>query len=247
MDKTMQVRLLGLFELKYRGEIVKNLHSISLQEFISWLILNRDTAIPRRYLSYKLWPASSEKQARTNLRNLLYKTRKNLPNADSYLIINHATLKWNTDSHFSLDVSDFEHFIEEAGKSGAEGNINQQIKYLKKASQIYRDDLLVNCYKKCIEPERSRLRKNYSLVLRTLIQLLENTNCLEEAIPYAQNLIKCDKYDEPAYKKLIELYDLAGNRTKALKTFLDFKSLLWQELKAEPSDEIKKLYARISK
>lgn len=243
----MQIGLLGLFELKYRGEIVKNFHSIRLQEFISWLLLNRDTAIPRRYLSYQLWPNSNEQQARTNLRNLLYKTRKNLPDADSYLIINNATIKWNTDSQYSLDIEDFEDFIKEAGKSCAEGNISQQIRYLKKASEIYRGDLLVNCYKKWIEPERARYRKDYTAALRTLIQLLENKRCYEEGIPFAEKLIECDKYDELAYRKLIELYEITGNRTKALKTFMDFKSILWQDLKAKPSNEIKKLYARISK
>lgn len=237
--------MLGIFSLEYDGIPYTGLDSVRQQELLAWLLLNRKTPQPRRQIAFQFWPDSSERQAQTNLRNLLHKTRRSLPDADTYLLIDHATIQWNTGSPYSLDVADFEESVLQAKKAATEGDTEQQILFLRKAAKLYRDDLLKNCYKKWIDRERSRLKTDYLTVLHSLIRRLEQERLYLDAIPFAQNLVACDEYDEASYRKLMELYLLTGNKPQALQTYQDCENILRNELQIEPARKTKQLYEEL--
>ena len=57
--------------------------------------------------------ASTEAQARTNLRHLLHTLRRALPGLDRCLEVTPRTLAWRADSPFWLDVAAFEEDVSE--------------------------------------------------------------------------------------------------------------------------------------
>ena len=52
---------------------------LRLQSLLAYLVLHRATSVSRQRLAFLLYPDSTEEQARTNLRNLVYLLRKALP------------------------------------------------------------------------------------------------------------------------------------------------------------------------
>jgi DNA-binding SARP family transcriptional activator len=91
-----------------------------------------------------MWPDSTEEQARTNLRGALLHLRQALPNADRFLQSEGQMLQWRSDAPFLLDVAEFE-------RAMAQGERMQAV-------DVYRGDLLPDCYDDWIIPERVRLR-----------------------------------------------------------------------------------------
>ncbi|CAN5344817.1 hypothetical protein BH23BAC3_BH23BAC3_26170 [soil metagenome] len=113
----LHLTLFGEYKISYSGELVTSIRKIRVQELLAWLLLNRKTPQSRQYIAFQFWPECSEKQALTNLRNALYYLRKNLPDADNYILADSNSLFWNSRSDFYLDVADFENSLRTADEA----------------------------------------------------------------------------------------------------------------------------------
>src|SRR5512139_301663 len=104
----LHIQLLGDFRLTYNNtqSLTSKIHSRQ-QTLLAYLLLHRETPQSRHHLAFLLWPDTSEAQALTNLRNLLYKLRETLPDSEQYLNINTQTLQWKPEASYILDVADF--------------------------------------------------------------------------------------------------------------------------------------------
>ena len=104
----LHIQILGGFSVLADGSPVPGFHQPRLQALLAYLLLNRQAPQSRQYIAFQFWPDSTEKQARNNLRRLLYSLRKALPRADSYLKVTTETLHWLADAPLELDVARFE-------------------------------------------------------------------------------------------------------------------------------------------
>ena len=68
MWQSLQVRLLGAFDLRQGSEVIQGLDQPRLRELLAYLLLHRASPVSRQQLAYLFWPDSTEEQARTNLR-----------------------------------------------------------------------------------------------------------------------------------------------------------------------------------
>jgi DNA-binding SARP family transcriptional activator len=169
----LQMNLLGDFRLVYKGQLVTHLESGRLQELLAYLVLHRHAPQSRQYLSFLFWPNSSEKQAHTNLRQLLHHLCKALPDAESFIYSDRKSIRWRSDASFALDVADFEEAVIIAQKAKKKGELDKEEEALHRAAELYHGELLLNCYSNWIAPERERIDQEFLLVLVELIQLLE--------------------------------------------------------------------------
>ena len=67
----MRISLFGNLRISLAGCPVNAVNTNRLHSLVAFLILHGDTPLPRERVAFMLWPASSESQARTNLRQLL--------------------------------------------------------------------------------------------------------------------------------------------------------------------------------
>jgi len=74
----LQVRLLGIIEVLLDGRRLRAFNSLRLQRSLASNAIRRDLQ-HRSRLAFELWPDFSERQARTNLRQLLHDFRHSLP------------------------------------------------------------------------------------------------------------------------------------------------------------------------
>jgi len=83
-DESLHIRLFGDFSLR-RGDALVAALSPREQSLLAYLLLHWDSPQSRQYLAYLLWPDLTDAQARSQLRKLFYRLRRDLPGADVYL------------------------------------------------------------------------------------------------------------------------------------------------------------------
>jgi DNA-binding SARP family transcriptional activator len=138
MVSTLQVRLLGDFTIVHGDTPMSSISAGRLQLLLAYLILNRDTPRSRQQTAFQFWPDSTEAQARTNLRQLVYHLRRALPDAECYVQMDAQTLQWRSDAPCSVDVFDFRRAIQRAEKAEDRGDGRERQAALEEAAALYR-------------------------------------------------------------------------------------------------------------
>jgi DNA-binding SARP family transcriptional activator len=121
----LHIQLLGDFRLLYKDVIMTGIDSPRLQSLLAYLLLHRDTALVRSQLAYLLWPESGDSQALANLRSLLLRLRRLLPEADAFIHADASHIRWRPASPFTLDVADFERHLAAAQAARQAGHAGQ--------------------------------------------------------------------------------------------------------------------------
>src|SRR3954447_19370269 len=111
----MRISLFGNLRITSAGQALTAVNTNRLHSLIAYLILNGDAPQPRERLAFTLWPASSESQARTNLRQLLHHLKRALPAECNVLVTDHFAVRWRQDAACAIDSVDFQAAIAEAG------------------------------------------------------------------------------------------------------------------------------------
>lgn len=242
---TLHIQLLGDFHLTYGEEPVTGITTPRLQSLLAYLVLHRETPQSRQYLAFLFWPDSTEPQARTNLRNLLYRLRQVLPDADDFLLTDRTTVQWNLDASFTLDVDEFEAAVKGAHAAEEAGNPTALRSSLEQAVELYAGDLLLSCYDDWITPIREELYQTFISSTAWLIRALEEQRDYPAAIQYAQHLLQHDPLHEATYRRLMHLHALSGNRARALRVYHTCVTVLERELGAPPGAATQEAYQRL--
>jgi DNA-binding SARP family transcriptional activator len=243
--KTLRIRLLGDFMLSVNDTAISSLDVPRLQSLLAYLALHRGVPQPRSHIAYTLWPDSSDSQAHTNLRNLLFKLRMTLPEVDTFLVVERQKLCWQQDTLWSLDVQDFERAVAQAAEARRVQDSSGERQALEAAMQCYQGDLLPSCYDEWIQDERDGLRQMYLGVLERLIELLEEAGNYTEAIGVAQRLLRMEPLQEATYRHLMCLYAARGDRGAISRTYQACATVLKRELAIEPALTTRKTYAQL--
>ena len=231
----MQVWLLGDFELHYNGDTVTTINSARLQSLLAYLLINRSSPQLRHHIAFQFWPDTTEAQARTNLRKLILLLRRALPDADSFLHVTNKSVQWRPEAALDLDVARFEQ-----GCAAQESPQAWQT-----AVNLYRGQLLPSSYDDWILPVRERLHQMYVETTDRLIDRFETEHDFQQAIHYAQHLLRQEPLREPTYRKLMRLYMSLGERSSALRIYHSCTTNLRRELDVEPSAETQALYQQL--
>jgi DNA-binding SARP family transcriptional activator len=233
----LRIRLFGALELRYGETPLPALESSRAESLLAYLLLHRETAQPRQHLAFLLWPDSSERQARTNLRHVLHTLRRALPECDRFLDAQPRTLRWRTETPVWIDVAAFEEAL-----SRAEEETDSGLAELRDAIELYTGDVLEGCYDEWLLGERERLRQRYLTTLERLVARLATRGDYAQAIPYAERLLRQDPLHEETYRLLMRLHDARGDRARALRVYHVCAATLERELGIEPSAQTREAY-----
>ena len=242
---TVDIRLLGDFSLTCDGRLIDEVNTPRLQSLIAYLALHRDAPQLRQQLAFLFWPDSSEGQARNNLRQLLHALRHALPSLDDLLVIDNRTLQWRRDVVLHLDVDDFERACAIVEQANQRENGAQLYAAEEQVIERYQADLLPGCYDDWIFPARERLRERLAQTLNRLIGFHETQHDFTAAIRCARRLLLANPLSEDAYRSLMRLLALGGDRTAALQVYQTCVATLQRELQIAPSRATEDLYQRL--
>ncbi len=237
-SSTLRIRLLGALDLRHDETPLPPLESARAASLLAYLLLHGEAPQPRQRLAFLLWPDSTERQARTNLRHVLHNLRRALPDPDRFLDVTPRTLQWRADTPFWLDVAAFEDSLSRAQREAADGGLAA----LWEAVELYKGDLLEGSYDEWILEEREGLRQRYLEALERLAALLEARGDHAQAIRYAERLLRHDPLHEETYRLLMRLHDARGDRARALRVYHVCVATLEHELGVEPSAPTREAY-----
>jgi len=216
MALTLGIKLLGGFLLTYGDRPLAGALSTRSQALLTYLLLHRSTSQPRQRIAFHLWADSTDSQARTNLRKELSYLRRDLPDADEFLLIDAKTLQWSSTAPFTLDVLGFEAVVKQAEQTQDTAQARTR---LEAAIAHYTGDLLPGWEDAWIVTARERLRQMYGRVLEQLTQVLKAQQDYRAAIAQAQQWMRLDPLNEVSYAVLMELHGLSGDRATALQVY----------------------------
>ncbi|GHO79666.1 hypothetical protein KSD_74370 [Ktedonobacter sp. SOSP1-85] len=245
MHPTFHISFLGDFLLMADDTPVTTSTIPHLQSLLVYLALHRNTPQSRSHLAFLLWPDSTEGQAYTNLRKLLYHLRQTFPDVDLLLSIGKQNIQWRplqADVSWTLDVLEIEQALAQAEQARRAQNMSALREALEVVLRMYRGDLLPNCYDEWILPERDRLRQVFLQAAERLSALLEEERDYDAAITVAQQLLRQDVLREATYRQLMRLLALRGDRATALRIYHTGVTLLERELGVEPSQATRAVY-----
>ena len=234
---SFRIRLLGELDLRHDGVPLPPLESARAASLLAYLLLHREAPQPRQRLAFLLWPDSTERQARTNLRHVLHNLRRALPDSDRFLEVTTRTLRWRAGAPFWLDVAAFEEALSRAEREAPDGGAA-----LREAVELYAGDLLEGSYEEWLLEEREWLRQRYLQALERLVAVLEARGEYAQAIPYAGRLLRHDPLREETYRLLMRLHDVRGDRARALRVYHVCAATLERELGIEPSAPTREAY-----
>ncbi len=243
-EEHLHLHLLGPFRLLQGGQPLVGFDQARLQHLLAYLALQPAAPVSRQQLAFAFWPDTTDQQALKNLRTLLTRLRRALPDTDRYVTVSPQTLHWRPDAPIDLDVTGFEAAIAQAAAQ-ERGEADQVTQALAAAVAAYTGDLLPDCYDDWILPVRERLHQAYGDALEQLVLALEGQRDTSSAIPYAQRLLHHDPLHEAAYRHLMRLHMAQGDWTEALRIYHACTAMLKQEFGAAPSRATRDLYDRL--
>ena len=242
---TLHIALLGDFRLVYGADLLTSVNTPRLQALLVYLLLHRQAPQPRQHIAFQFWPDSSEKQAHTNLRKLLFQLRNALPDPDRFLTQDHLTVQWRPDAPYTLDVAELNRLLTH-DHSGADQPVAvAQQEALAGVLTLYQGELLPGCFDEWLLPIRQQLHRAVMDALARLVTLLENQRAYRAGIDYARRLLTFDPLEEKSYQRLMRLHALDGDYTAAIRVYQDCVAILERELAVPPNTETLALYERL--
>jgi DNA-binding SARP family transcriptional activator len=236
----LRIDLLGRFRISVDGEPAADPVSSRGRELLTLLVLQGGELVPRERVASRLWPESTEAQARTNLRRELHQLRRVLPESERAIDMRGAHLALRLGDGVSSDLHDVRAALARA--AAAHGTLADELAALTVAAQCYLGDLLPECFAEWLVPERERLREEVVVALRRLTELCEERRDLREGVRWARRLTELDPLDEIAYRAQMRLHAAASDRAAALHAFHRCANVLERELGVEPAPETRDLY-----
>ena len=201
---------------------------------------------PREKLATLFWPESDPIHGRGALRTTLAHLRRTLdtqlpPDSQTYLVVEADALGFNTTSEFELDL-----------RSVAAALETEQYGTLQEAIHLYRGDFLEGfalpdalAFDDWATFQREHWRRQMNTIFDRLSQWQSAGRHFAEGIATATRWVAHDPLNEAAYRRLMQLHFMAGNKTAALQAYKTSRSILAEELATEPSPETEILLDRI--
>ena len=187
------------------------------------------TAVRRDTAATLLWPASSQKHARANLRTSLVELRRVIGHdavEATQELISIPNARSITDLHGFRDLA--------AGESRAGWW---------QAIRLYRADFLSGFsvrgsaeFDTWMLLHAESLREEYYELLRRTSEAEEQEGNLDPATVAAELLISADPLDEASHQRLMRLLLMQRKWTSALRRFEECRHILREQLNTEPGD-----------
>jgi two-component SAPR family response regulator/type II secretory pathway predicted ATPase ExeA/Flp pilus assembly protein TadD len=246
-EEKVAITAFGCLTVKKPGELEpmpeQNWPSRKAKELLGLLIVLSDSRnATREKLASSLWPELNDPGSKANFRVTL--TRLN--QALEYPVLRHEGQIVCLDPDKTVvDAWEFERLFKEFDFLKRQAKLHPAEDRARRALAYYKGDLLPEFYVGPISDKQRELKEKAKDLLSWLAGRCQERWEWTEAVALARRHLLLDPCDERAGRIIIEgLYNL-GDRTGAIRQFEHLKSILKNELNAEPGLETMKIYRRV--
>lgn len=185
--------------------------------------------VTREELVRLIWSDVEPQTAKKNLRNSLYRIKKDL-GIELFLSLGKSVIIVNPDLEFIIDV--------ECG----------ELDFLKRYQGHFLRDFVVKDAEYFeswrIEVEQS-LNHRHRIVGEKTVQMMIEKGDLENALQIALIMRKIDAFDESVVRQLMEIYHLKQNYKQIVETYSSLKALLEDEMGISPDRATREQYYKL--
>jgi DNA-binding SARP family transcriptional activator len=224
-------------------------HTRQARQLLKILITERPRPVSTDRLIETLWPSSTPSAAATTLRSAINALRNVLePNRANrapsrYIITQSPGYAFHLHPDIWLDVEEFERALNQAHQPE---RTDERQRLLETAVALYHDDYLISDpYADWVQNERDRLRERYFNALLELSELQAVAGDYAEAISACRRILARDEVRENAYQLLMRFQAESGDSASALLSYERCRTILAEELGADPSPLTQMLHQRI--
>lgn len=230
-DVDLQVLALGELQVRVRGVLVESWPYARPKELLVYLV-SHPRGRTRVEITDALWPDVPPGQARNNFHVTLHHLRKTLGEAD-WVVVEREQYRISPDIEVEYDAAAFEREIQDLLDSPSPGAAS-----LARVLDRYRGSLLAGESPAAWrQDEEDRLRRLYCEGSLRLGQLLEQAGSSREAIARYEAALAHEPLLEAAHRRLMHLWAVNGNPTRALRHFERLQQLLRDQLQLDPEEE----------
>lgn len=253
----LSLALLGPLRIALDQRLLTAFESDKVRALLIYLVLEAERPQQRGTLAEMFWAGQPERVARHNLSQALFTLRQTLGDQTAqppFLLMTRATVQFNSASDHSVDTTTFGALIatSEAHRHRRAQSCATCAEHLAAAIELYRGDFLAQfslpdtaTFEEWSLLKRDELRHAALQALTTLATYHELRGDYGRARELAQRQLALDPWHEIAYRQLMRVLALAGQRTAALVAYDRCRQLLADQLGVEPDDDTTRLYERI--
>ena len=251
----LQIFTFGTLNVIRDGQTVSesDWHTRQARQLLKMLITERSRPIATDRLIETLWPTSTVKAGSTTLRSAINALRKVLePNRrnrapSQYVHTQRPGYVFRAHEDIWLDVDAFEESLDEAATAASDDSSSAQERHhLEAAIALYKDDYLTSDpYADWTQQERERLRERYFDALLRLSMVQAQEGNYAAAIASCRRILARDEVRENAYQMLMRYQAESGDSAAALITYERCRTILADELGADPSPLTQQWHQRI--
>ncbi len=242
-------RLFGVFHAASGGEVLSDRlkRSRQLEGLLKYLLAYRGRFISPEVLVDSLWETKDCPNPAKAIQNLVYRLRALLdrPNEPSYILFRNGGYGWNTQGEYWLDLELFERLQEDALREYKAGSTDTDA--LTQALDLYPADFLSNnAYELWTVPLRQNYRARFTACAEALIALYRAQERHGDIIALCERVTAIDPYNEKVHVGYLEAL-MATNRIAHARMHYSYVTeMLYRDLGATPSAELREVYARIN-
>ncbi len=240
----LEIHLLGPFEVICEGQLVIAFKSDKARALLAYLVCEVDRPQPRGELAGLFWPGYPVKEGLDHLDDALSSLEDtlNVPQTGPhYILIHKNTVQFNPNSNCRVDLWDLRQAL-------ADGSIQK----LKSGLSLYRsrfleDFSLEDCpaFDAWLSSEGKRIQQEVILGFYRLATHYEERGDYDMALFAVEQVREIDPFGEDSCHRMMQLLALNGQRELALDQYHLCCKVLRNELRVEPSREIRQLYKAI--
>lgn len=240
------VRLLGPFEVRYRGQALAPWPSQRAASLLKFLLLHHGCPVRREVVMDAFWPGSGPKSARNNLNVTVYQLRQQLRAYDpgrTHIVYNAGSYRIDPQLCCRVDVDDYARSVARGNKAAGSGDGCAAIKGYREARRLYsgpllEDDTSGDWY---LETQR-RLHFEHCVILERLCALLLERGDVGEAVTVGDELVGTDPCRETGHQLLMRAYAALDQPHLIVQQFRRCEVTLRRELSVELSEATVELY-----
>lgn len=212
---------------------------------VRFLLMQPEGGVPEDVLFDAFWSDRDADSARQHLAQAVSRARKvlDLPGAEQSVIeARERTYRLRLRERDSVDA---DLFVSAAGAALADHSRGRRAALEVAAALWTGEPLPEDLYAPWSFAWRERLVQTYSHVLSALVEAHDASGDNHDAIRAASRLLELDPLNERAHSQLMLAYARTGQKSQALRQFLECRKALVTDLGVEPSAETSGLQARI--
>ena len=242
----LEARLLGPFEVRYRGRVMPSWPSQRAASLLKFLLLNHGRTVRREVLMDAFWPGSSAKSARNNLNVTVYQLRQQLRAHDpgrTHVVYNAGSYRMDPKLQCRTDVDDYARSVARGHRAVDSGDRLAAVSWYRQATRLYagpllEDDTSGDWY----TPTQRQLHFEHCAVLERLCALLLERGEIGEAVTVGDQLLRTDPCRETGHQLLMRAYAALDQPHLIVQQFRRCEATLRRELSVELSEATVELY-----